>query len=32
MPEQKIMFETTLTNWIGDGEQIDDITLLGIKI
>ena len=32
MPEQKIILETTLLNWIGDGEQIDDITIVGIKI
>ncbi|OFX59262.1 MAG: hypothetical protein A2046_15905 [Bacteroidetes bacterium GWA2_30_7] len=32
MQEQKNILEKTLVDWIGDGEQIDDITLLGIRI
>ena len=32
MKEQKDVLENTLVNWIGRGEQIDDITMLGIKI
>ncbi|HBF87778.1 MAG TPA: hypothetical protein DDX39_03970 [Bacteroidales bacterium] len=32
MNEQKEVLEKTLTDWIGDGEQIDDITVMGIKI
>jgi serine phosphatase RsbU (regulator of sigma subunit) len=32
MAEQRKMLETTLTDWIGNSEQIDDITILGIKI
>lgn len=32
MNEQKEVLEKTLIEWIGDGEQIDDITVLGIKI
>jgi tetratricopeptide (TPR) repeat protein len=32
MNEQKELLEKTLVDWIGDGEQIDDITILGIKI
>jgi hypothetical protein len=32
MSEQKEILDSTLTNWIGKGEQIDDITILGIKI
>jgi len=32
MSDQKKKLENTLTNWIGNREQIDDITLLGIKI
>jgi len=32
MLEQKIFLENYLTNWIGLGEQIDDVTILGIKI
>ncbi|OFX61464.1 MAG: hypothetical protein A2046_00090 [Bacteroidetes bacterium GWA2_30_7] len=32
MNEQKQILEKTLIEWIGEGEQIDDITLLGIRI
>ncbi|OFX61467.1 MAG: hypothetical protein A2046_00110 [Bacteroidetes bacterium GWA2_30_7] len=32
MEEQKQVLEKTLNDWIGDGEQIDDITILGIKL
>jgi len=32
MNEQKEILEKTLNEWIGEGEQIDDITLLGIRI
>ena len=32
MIEQKEILEKTLVEWIGDGEQIDDITLVGIRI
>ena len=32
MNEQKDILEKTLVEWIGKGEQVDDITLLGIKI
>ncbi|OFX59263.1 MAG: hypothetical protein A2046_15915 [Bacteroidetes bacterium GWA2_30_7] len=32
MQEQKHILEKTLNEWIGEGEQIDDITVLGIKI
>ena len=32
MSQQKEILETTLENWIGDSEQIDDITILGIRI
>ena len=32
MIEQKQILEKTLVEWIGDGEQIDDITVLGIRI
>ena len=32
MENQKQVLETTLIEWIGEGEQIDDITLLGVKI
>ena len=32
MPEQKRILENTLQTWKGDLEQIDDITILGMKI
>jgi serine phosphatase RsbU (regulator of sigma subunit) len=32
MAEQKQILETTISEWIGKEEQIDDITVLGIKI
>jgi len=32
MNEQKEKFEEALINWMGSNEQIDDITLIGIKI
>ncbi|HBF87775.1 MAG TPA: hypothetical protein DDX39_03955 [Bacteroidales bacterium] len=32
MKKQKEILEKTITDWIGNGEQIDDITVLGIKI
>jgi serine phosphatase RsbU (regulator of sigma subunit) len=32
MEEQKNVLERTLANWIGDGEQIDDITVLGLRL
>ncbi|OFX46497.1 MAG: hypothetical protein A2046_15505 [Bacteroidetes bacterium GWA2_30_7] len=32
MEEQKQVLEKTLVEWIGDGEQIDDITIMGIRI
>jgi serine phosphatase RsbU (regulator of sigma subunit) len=30
--EQKKILDDTLKNWIGNGEQIDDVTILGLKI
>ena len=32
MHEQHKVLDKTLSDWIGDGEQIDDITILGIRI
>jgi|JI9StandDraft_1071089.scaffolds.fasta_scaffold26053_1 serine phosphatase RsbU (regulator of sigma subunit) len=32
MPEQKQLLEHTLVNWIGHLEQIDDITVIGIRV
>lgn len=29
---QKTILETTFNNWVGTGEQVDDVTLIGIKI
>ena len=31
-PEQKIKLENILSEWKGTNEQIDDITVMGIKI
>jgi serine phosphatase RsbU (regulator of sigma subunit) len=30
--EQQRRLDTAITNWIGDGEQVDDILVMGIKI
>jgi len=30
--EQKQLLETTFTNWVGNTEQIDDVTIIGIRI
>jgi len=32
MNEQKNILETTFENWKGEHEQIDDVTILGLKI
>jgi len=32
LPEQKIILEKTLASWKGDNNQVDDITVLGIRI
>jgi serine phosphatase RsbU (regulator of sigma subunit) len=32
MNEQKELLETTFKNWVGNLEQVDDVTLIGIKI
>lgn len=32
MDDQKIALESELLSWIGDGEQIDDVLVLGVKI
>ena len=31
MNEQKNILNNTINNWIGDGEQIDDITVFGLR-
>jgi hypothetical protein len=32
MPEQKEVLENSINEWIGTNEQVDDITVRGIKI
>lgn len=32
MSEQKELLNRTFTNWVGELEQVDDVTLIGIKI
>jgi hypothetical protein len=32
MQEQKILLEETFTKWVGAHEQIDDVTVIGIRI
>ncbi|MDP1801905.1 MAG: tetratricopeptide repeat protein [Bacteroidota bacterium] len=32
MAKQKEMLETIFTNWVGDLEQVDDVTIIGIRI
>jgi len=32
MNEQKIKIASTLKNWMGDNEQVDDITLIGVRV
>jgi ligand-binding sensor domain-containing protein/serine phosphatase RsbU (regulator of sigma subunit) len=32
MGEQKIILETAFKNWVGDLEQIDDVTVIGIRV
>ncbi len=32
MHEQKELLERTFTNWVGNAEQIDDVTVIGIRV
>jgi tetratricopeptide (TPR) repeat protein len=32
MFEQKLLLETTFKNWVGELEQVDDVTVVGIRI
>ena len=32
MAEQKQILETTFANWVGNLEQVDDVTLIGIRV
>ena len=32
MQQQKELLDNTFNNWVGDLEQVDDVTLIGIKI
>jgi serine phosphatase RsbU (regulator of sigma subunit) len=32
MNEQKILLESTFKNWVGDLEQVDDVTVIGVRV
>jgi serine phosphatase RsbU (regulator of sigma subunit) len=32
MPEQKQLLEKTFAEWVGNLEQVDDVTVIGIKV
>jgi serine phosphatase RsbU (regulator of sigma subunit) len=32
MAEQKILLETTFKKWVGNLEQIDDVTIIGVRV
>ena len=32
MPEQKQLLESTFINWVGDLEQVDDVTVIGVRL
>jgi len=32
MDEQKVLLDTTFKNWVGDFEQVDDVTVIGIRV
>ena len=32
MHEQKELLEKTFTNWVGNIEQVDDVTLIGVRV
>jgi len=32
MHEQKQLLEKTFADWVGDMEQVDDVTLIGVRI
>lgn len=32
MDEQKVLLDNTFKNWIGDLEQVDDVTVIGIRV
>jgi hypothetical protein len=32
MEDQRMLLEQTFKHWIGDLEQVDDVTVIGIKI
>ncbi|MFN6039772.1 MAG: PP2C family protein-serine/threonine phosphatase, partial [Bacteroidota bacterium] len=32
MQEQKQLLETTFRNWVGDLEQVDDVTVIGVRV
>ncbi len=32
MPQQKQLLESTFKNWVGDLEQVDDVTVIGVRV
>jgi len=32
MDEQKRILEATFANWVGRGEQVDDVTVIGVRV
>lgn len=32
MNEQKIILQNTFTNWVGNNEQVDDVTVIGVRV
>jgi serine phosphatase RsbU (regulator of sigma subunit) len=32
MPQQKQLLEDTFANWVGNLEQVDDVTLIGVRV
>lgn len=32
MEEQRSILENTFISWVGDLEQIDDVTLIGVRV
>ncbi|MBK6523845.1 MAG: hypothetical protein IPI93_01965 [Sphingobacteriaceae bacterium] len=32
MQEQKLILETTFKDWVGNLEQVDDVTIIGVRV
>lgn len=32
MIEQKELLDTTFKNWVGNLEQVDDVTIIGVRV